>query len=132
MKEIAYIIGSWNNEDVEIFEKTGQKEVLLDSGVVTLLTEDVVLLTEEVPGWEIASSGNITVALDVSISKGLMEEGLSRDFISLIQNERKEMMLEVTDFIKIKIFSDRQTQEAFNNNLNYICSETLTKKINLR
>jgi isoleucyl-tRNA synthetase len=129
MKEIAYIIGSWNNEDVEIFEKTGQKEVLLDSGVVTLLTEDVVLLTEEVPGWEIASSGNITVALDVSISKGLMEEGLSRDFISLIQNERKEMMLEVTDFIKIKIFSDRQTQEAFNNNLNYICSETLTKKL---
>jgi isoleucyl-tRNA synthetase len=129
MKEIASIIGSWNNEDIEIFEKTGQKEVLLNSGVVTLLTEDVVLLTEEVPGWEIASSGNITVALDVSISKGLMEEGLSRDFVSLIQNERKVMMLEVTDFIKIKIFSDRQTQEAFNNNLNYICSETLTKKL---
>ena len=84
--------------------RTGQKEVLLNSGVVTLLTEDVVLLTEEVPGWEIASSGNITVALDVSISKGLMEEGLSRDFVSLIQNERKVMMLEVTDFIKIKIF----------------------------
>jgi isoleucyl-tRNA synthetase len=104
MKEIASIIGSWNNEDIEIFEKTGQKEVLLNSGVVTLLTEDVVLLTEEVPGWEIASSGNITVALDVSISKGLMEEGLSRDFVSLIQNERKVMMLEVTDFIKIKIF----------------------------
>ena len=129
MKEIASIIGSWNNEDIEIFEKTGQKEVILNSGVVTLLTEDVVLLTEEVPGWEIASSGNITVALDVSISKGLMEEGLSRDFVSLIQNERKVMMLEVTDFIKIKIFSDRQTQEAFNNNLNYICSETLTKKL---
>jgi isoleucyl-tRNA synthetase len=129
MKEIASIIGSWNNEDIEIFEKTGQKEVILNSGVVTLLTEDVVILTEEVPGWEIASSGNITVALDVSISKGLMEEGLSRDFVSLIQNERKVMMLEVTDFIKIKIFSDRQTQEAFNNNLNYICSETLTKKL---
>ena len=129
MKEIASIIGNWSNEDVELFEKAGQKEVLLNGGVIVLLKEDVEILTEEVPGWEIASSGNITVALDVSISKGLMEEGLSRDFVSLIQNERKEMMLEVTDFIKIKIFSDKQTQEAFNNNLNYICSETLTKNL---
>ena len=129
MKEIASIVGNWCNEDVELFEKAGKKEVLLESGVVVLLREDVELLTEEVPGWEIASSGNITVALDVSITKGLMEEGLSRDFISLVQNERKEMMLKVTDFIKIKIYSDRQTQEAFNNNLNYICSETLTKKL---
>ena len=129
MKEIASIIGNWSNEDVELFEKAGQKEVLLNGGVIVLLKEDVEVLTEEVPGWEIASSGNITVALDVSISKGLMEEGLSRDFVSLIQNERKEMMLEVTDFIKIKIFSDKQTQEAFNNNLNYICSETLTKNL---
>ncbi len=103
MKEIASIIGNWSNEDVELFEKAGQKEVLLNGGVIVLLKEDVEVLTEEVPGWEIASSGNITVALDVSISKGLMEEGLSRDFVSLIQNERKEMMLEVTDFIKIKI-----------------------------
>ena len=129
MKDIASIIGDWSNEDIVLFEKTGQKEVLLNDGVVLLLNEDVEILTEEVPGWEIANSGNITVALDVSISKGLMEEGLSRDFVSLIQNERREMMLEVTDFIKIKIFSDEQTQEAFNNNLNYICSETLTKNL---
>ena len=129
MKDIASIIGDWSNEDIVLFEKTGQKEVLLNDGVVILLNEDVEILTEEVPGWEIANSGNITVALDISISKRLMEEGLSRDFVSLIQNERKEMMLEVTDFIKIKIFSDKQTQEAFNNNLNYICSETLTKNL---
>ena len=129
MKDIASIIGDWSNEDIVLFEKTGQKEVLLNDGVVILLNEDVEILTEEVPGWEVANSGNITVALDISISKRLMEEGLSRDFVSLIQNERKEMMLEVTDFIKIKIFSDKQTQEAFNNNLNYICSETLTKNL---
>ena len=94
-----------------------------------LTLEDFEILTEDIPGWQVMSQDGITVALDVSISKGLMEEGLSRDFVSLIQNERKVMMLEVTDFIKIKIFSDRQTQEAFNNNLNYICSETLTKKL---
>ena len=129
MKQIASIISGWSNKEVELFEKDGQMEVVLNREVVRILREDVELLTEEVPGWEIASSGNITVALDISLSKELLEEGVSRDFVSLIQNERKEMMLEVTDLIKIQVLSSKQTQDAFNNNLNYICSETLTKNL---
>ena len=87
------------------------------------------MATADVPGWEIASSGSVTVALDVSISDELREEGVSRDFVNKVQNNRKELGLEVTDFVEIQVLTDQKTKSAINNNLNYICSETLTKKL---
>ena len=92
-------------------------------------SEDVELVTAHVPGWEIASSGSITVALDVTLNDSLIAEGLSRDFVNKLQNNRKEMGLEITDYIKIQVVTDEETKNAINNNLNYICSETLTKSL---
>ena len=95
----------------------------------SLSLEDVDVFTADVPGWEIASSGSITVALDTSISEELREEGVSRDFVNKIQNNRKELGLEVTDFVIIHVLADQKMKTAINNNLNYICSETLTKNL---
>ena len=96
---------------------------------IKLFLEDVELVTADVPGWEIASSGSITVALDVTLNDGLIAEGLSRDFVNKLQNNRKEMGLEITDYIKIQVVTDEETKNAINNNLNYICSETLTESL---
>ena len=87
------------------------------------------MVTADVPGWEIASSGSITVALDVTLNDSLVAEGLSRDFVNKLQNNRKEMGLEITDYIKIQVVTDEETKNAINNNLNYICSETLTESL---
>ena len=96
---------------------------------ITLFLEDVELVTADVPGWEIASSGSITVALDVTLNENLIAEGLSRDFVNKLQNNRKEMGLKITDYIKIQVVTDEETKNAINNNLNYICSETLTESL---
>jgi isoleucyl-tRNA synthetase len=129
MKAIASAVGSWTSEEVSLFEKEGKKEISLNSGGVFLTKEDVEIVTADVPGWEIATSGNITVALDVSISKALQREGFARDFVNKIQNLRKEIDLEVSDLIVIKVLCGQEEQEAIENNLNYICSETLTDSL---
>ena len=75
MKEIAAVVESWSNDDIVAFETNKEKDVVISSGVLSLSLEDVNVVTADVPGWEIASSGSITVALDVSISEELREEG---------------------------------------------------------
>ena len=129
MKEIAAVVAAWSNKDIVDFETNKGKNVVISSGVLSLSLKDVEVVTADVPGWEIANSGVITVALDVSISEELREEGVSRDFVNKIQNNRKELGLEVTDFVEIQVLTDQKTKSAINNNLNYICSETLTKKL---
>jgi isoleucyl-tRNA synthetase len=129
MKEIASLVSSWSSEEVSLFEKEGEKEIFLDSGPLFLCKEDVEIVTADVPGWEIATAGNITVALDVSINKELQEEGFARDFVNKIQNLRKEKGLEVNDLIAIKVLCSQEDQGAIENNLNYICSETLTDSL---
>jgi isoleucyl-tRNA synthetase len=129
MKEIANTVSSWSSEEVFFFEKEGKKEINVSYGSIFLNKEDIEIVTADVPGWEIAAAGNITVALDVSISKELQEEGVARDFVNKIQNLRKEQNLEVSDLIVIKVFCIQRVQEAIKNNLNYICSETLTESL---
>ena len=129
MKAIASAVSSWTSEEVSLFEKEGKKEISLNSGDVFLTNEDVEIVTADVPGWEIATAGNITVALDISISKALQREGFARDFVNKIQNLRKEIDLEVSDLIVIKVLCGQEEQEAIENNLNYICSETLTDSL---
>ena len=129
MKEIASLVSSWSSEEVSLFEKEGEKEIFLGSGPLFLCKEDVEIVTADVPGWEIATAGNITVALDVSINKELQEEGFARDFVNKIQNLRKEKGLEVNDLIAIKVLCSQEDQGAIENNLNYICSETLTDSL---
>lgn len=123
------MVDSWSSEEVSLFEVEGEKEIILGSGPLFLYKGDVEIVTADVPGWEIATAGNITVALDVSISKELKEEGFARDFINKIQNLRKEKGLEVNDLIGIKVLCSKEDQGAIENNLNYICSETLTDSL---
>ena len=126
MKAIASAVCSWTNEEVSLFEKEGKKEISLSYGAVFLTNEDVEIVTADVPGWEIATAGNITVALDVSISKTLQREGFARDFVNKIQNLRKEIDLEVSDLIVIKVLCGQEEQEAIEDNLNSVSYTHLT------
>ena len=107
-------------------EKTGQFKMNLEGEEILLELEDVEIIPVDIPGWKVANSGQITVALDVTLSDSLKEEGLARELVNRIQNLRKDSGLDLTDKILVKIQQNDALDNAIQNNLNYICAETLT------
>ncbi len=107
-------------------EKTGKFTMNVEGEVITLETEDVEIIAVDIPGWKVANSGQITVALDVTLTEALKEEGLARELVNRIQNIRKDSGLALTDKILVKIQQNDALDTAIQNNLNYICAETLT------
>lgn len=112
-------------------EKTGKFEIRIDSEVIELENEDVEIIPVDIPGWKVANSGQLTVALDITITPELREEGLARELVNRIQNLRKESNLDVTDRIDVKIQRNSAINAAINNNLNYICTEILASSLEL-
>ena len=112
-------------------ESTGKHLVIVNGTEIVLETEDVEIIPIDIPGWKVANSGAITVALDITISEVLKQEGLAREIVNRIQNMRKDKGLDVTDRILVKIQENEVLNTAINNNLNYICSETLTGDLQL-
>jgi len=107
-------------------EKTGQFKMNVEGEEIVLENEDVEIIPVDIPGWKVANSGQITVALDVTLTESLKEEGLARELVNRIQNMRKDSGLDVTDKILVKIQQNDALDTAIQNNLNYICAETLT------
>ncbi len=98
MKEVAGVISTFTKEDIAAVEK-GK---LSKSGIDFEL-EDVIISSQDIPGWAVATEGGLTVALDITITEELKREGIARDFVNRIQNLRKEMGLEVLDKIAIEV-----------------------------
>lgn len=107
-------------------EKNAKFTMNVEGDQITLEPEDVEIIPVDIPGWKVANSGQITVALDVTISNSLKDEGLARELVNRIQNLRKDSGLEVTDKISVKIQQNDALDTSIKNNLNYICAETLT------
>ncbi|HEX8516363.1 MAG TPA: isoleucine--tRNA ligase [Bacteroidia bacterium] len=112
-------------------EKTGRYEMSFDGESIVLDTEDVEIIPVDIPGWKVANSGQLTVALDVTITPELKEEGIARELVNRIQNLRKDSNLDVTDRIDVKIQRNSAINAAVNNNLNYICAEILASSLEL-
>ena len=110
---------------MENLETENTYEFIIGGEKVVLTLDDVEISAGDVPGWLVSNLGAITVALDVSITTELREEGIARDLVNKIQNLRKEKNFEVTDKIVLQIASDEKLNAAIKNNLNYICAETL-------
>ncbi len=131
MKAISSELVQFDNERIKQFESEG-KDILHISGqeVVIELT-DVEILTQDIPGWLISNIGTLTVALDITITDELKEEGIARELVNRIQNIRKDKQFEVTDKINVKIEKNNGLIPAVNRNLSYICSETLADSLEL-
>jgi len=151
MKAVAEAIGKLNAGEIAKLEAEGSIELSInaagkdspltsDHSLLTtrnspltthysLLTTDVEIIAEDVPGWQVATLGKLTVALDVTITDELKEEGIAREFINRVQNLRKTMGFEVTDRINVKVKCQSYIWEAVNKNLSYICAEILADSI---
>ena len=131
MKQIAAVVNQFEADDITEIESNGSKNLSIEGQDVVLELTDVEISTQDIPGWLVQSEGGITVALDITLSADLKEEGMAREFVNRIQNLRKESGLEVTDKIHLKILKHNEINEAINKNKNYICSETLAGKLDL-
>ncbi len=129
MKMVAEAIGNMSQEDLAKFEKEGS--ILIPDTSYSILLSDVEIIAEDIPGWQVTNLGNLTVALDVSITPELKSEGLSRELINRIQNLRKELNFEVTDRITVNLQNHHLLSDAVLQNKNYICEEILASDINL-
>ncbi|WP_316801077.1 isoleucine--tRNA ligase [Pedobacter frigidisoli] len=122
-----------NQEDIQRLESDGQITVSgsNDAQYVIDLDGDVEVFAEDIPGWQVTNLGSLTVALDVTISEGLKQEGISRELVNRIQNLRKELNFEVTDRIKVSLQNDNLVATAVANNKAYICAEILADELEL-
>ena len=120
MKVVAEAIQNMTADELKTLEDAG---VLKLSGYEVALC-DVEILTEDVPGWLVASEGGVTVALDINISAELRQEGIARDFVNRIQNQRKDNGYDVVDKIRIQLQNNNQElADAVAAFREYICKE---------
>lgn len=127
MKAVAEEINNLSQEDIVKLENEGSLQ--LNTNNYSLITSDVEIIAEDVPGWQVANLGKLTVALDVTITDELKEEGISRELINRIQNLRKNNGFEVTDRITVRLSDSLLISRALNNNLSYISAEILADDI---
>ncbi|MEY4433707.1 MAG: hypothetical protein RLZZ44_1841 [Bacteroidota bacterium] len=129
MSLIAKEIQSFSSEQINKFEREGEISIIIQEKSIILTLQEVEISSQDIEGWLVANSNGITVALDISISEELHQEGIARELVNRIQNIRKDSGFEVTDKIKVQIQRNGNLETAVLNNEAYIKSETLTDSL---
>lgn len=129
MKAVSAAIAALDQSAIAGLEKTGEIQLLVTGEAIDLKLSDVDIFAEDIPGWSVATKGNLTVALDITLSDTLRKEGVAREFVNRIQNVRKESGFELTDRINIIISENNEIRTAINEFKNYICAEILADNI---
>lgn len=131
MKEISGAISALTQSEITSFESTGERTFKLNGTNVELTLEDVEIISEDIPGWQVANEGRLTVALDITVTDELKYEGIAREFVNRIQNIRKESGFDVTDKITVLIEDHELIREAVKRHSLYISSQTLAKTVSV-
>jgi isoleucyl-tRNA synthetase len=129
MKEIAQVMTTFGKKEISEIENNGKYMLNLTSGEVLLNSEDVEIITEDMPGWLVANEGKLTVALDITVSDELLREGIARELVNRIQNIRKSNGYEIIDKIVVEIEMRDEINEAVKEFSNYIASQTLADSV---
>jgi len=132
VKEISKALAQFNQDDIRNLEAEGRATLKLDSGDFEVEKGDVEILTEDIPGWSVASDDKYTVALDITVTDELAREGLAREFVNRIQNLRKNKGFEVTDRINVSLTALDPWRPALEEYGTYISQETLIDQLDLQ
>lgn len=129
MKEVSAVINEFTDTDIAAIERTGK----LSKGGFDFTPEDVIIISEDIPGWSVATENGLTVALDVQVTDELKREGIARDFVNRIQNLRKDLGLAVLDKINIEVETDGDLlNSALSSYKDYISTETQALSLALK
>jgi isoleucyl-tRNA synthetase len=129
MKQVSNAITSMNQESITQLEQSGSFSFGIEGQAFSISVGDVEIISEDIPGWLVANEGNLTVALDVTLTEPLLQEGIARELVNRIQNLRKANGYEITDRITIQILQSEQIEAAVKTYTNYIASQTLANNI---
>ncbi len=129
MKQVAAAVNQMDQAAIASLEQEGEITLALENESITLDLSDVEISSEDIPGWLVATEGKYTVALDVTLSEALINEGVAREMVNRIQNFRKEEGFDVTDKINLKVQHIEAVAKAVAENKDYICSETLATNL---
>ncbi len=135
MKGIAAAFGQFDQKTIAAIEAAGTYSLDIAGAAVTLEPEDYEISSEDMPGWLVATEGQLTIALDIEVSEGLRHEGTARELVNRIQNIRKDSDFEVTDKVDVKIFAEGAAYEeiaaALKEYESYLASQTLALSVEL-
>ncbi len=129
MKSIAAMVAQFSADDISNIEKNKGWKGEINGESITLDLTDFIIVAQDIPGWLVSSEGNITVALDVTLSDELKAEGIARELVNRVQNLRKDSGLDVTDRILLQIETSDEIKKSVKSNVNYICNEVLANDI---
>ena len=125
MKQLAATIAAMSQPDIAEFEKNGAFTFDIDGQQATIEKGDVEVISEDIPGWLVANEGNITVALDITVTDELHREGVARELVNRIQNIRKTSGFDITDKIDVTIASNAETDQAVKEYRDYMSRQVL-------
>jgi isoleucyl-tRNA synthetase len=131
MKDISNAISGLTQQEIASFEADRSRAFNINGQQVVLTTDDVEIISEDIPGWQVANEGRMTVALDITVTGELRYEGIAREFVNRIQNIRKENGYDVTDKITVQIEDNDFVREAVKRHASYIGSQTLAIEVTL-
>ncbi len=129
MKAVSAAISHFSQPDIAALEKEGRLNVDIDGETITIELSEVEIVAEDIPGWSVASKGSLTVALDITITDDLKQEGEAREFVNRIQNIRKESGFDLTDRIFVTVLESQNLKPSIIKYNDYICREILADTI---
>ncbi|MBL7763521.1 MAG: isoleucine--tRNA ligase, partial [Chitinophagaceae bacterium] len=131
MKAVSLALAEFTQDDIAKLEKEGQYSLSIDGEPVILQAHEVEISSEDIPGWTVANKGSLTVALDITITPELENEGNAREFVNRIQKIRKDSGFELTDRIDVKVSATNGLKESLAQFKDYICAEILADKLEI-
>ncbi len=129
MKAIATLVAGFTQEDIASIESTNAWSGEIEGTEINLDGGDFEIIAQDIPGWLVSSENGITVALDITLTDELRQEGIARELINRVQNLRKDSGLEVTDNINLFVECSSELQNAIQKNGEYVCNEVLANNI---
>jgi isoleucyl-tRNA synthetase len=131
MKAVAAAISQLDQNEISTLERSKTYPLAIEGDTIEINIGDVEIIAEDIPGWSVANKDNLTVALDITVTPELQDEGNAREIVNRIQKIRKETGLEVTDRIAVKIEDYEPLKSAIINFSDYICAEILADDIQI-
>ena len=131
MKSVSQAVAEMSQADIATLEKNGQLTLSVEGGDATIELSDVEILSEDIPGWTVANEGNLTVALDITITPELRNEALAREVVKRIQGIRKDSGFDITDRIDVVVSDTKELNDAINAFSDYISGQVLANSLTI-
>jgi isoleucyl-tRNA synthetase len=131
MKTVSAALAAFTQEQIASLEREGQYNLTVDGENLVLQLSEVEITSEDIPGWLVAGKGSLTVALDVTVTPQLENEGNAREFVNRIQKIRKDSGFELTDRIIVKVSASNGLKNSLVEYNDYICAEILADRLEI-